>query len=69
MISARNASDAASAKRVEQRAARAGATPLTNAVMRMCSPRRSAITAPSIDSHRNRIDASSSDHTSGLWNT
>ncbi|MEY9398894.1 hypothetical protein ABIF79_005269 [Bradyrhizobium japonicum] len=37
--------------------------------MRMCSPRRSAITAPSIESQRNRIEASSSDQISGLWKT
>src|SRR4051794_12259618 len=35
----------------------------------MCSPRCNAITAPSIESQRNRIDASSSDQISGLWRT
>ena len=39
----------------------------TSAVMRMCSPRRNATTAPSIASHRNRIEASSSDQISGWW--
>ncbi len=64
-ISARKASEAASAA-VSSCARRAGPTLLTKAVMRMCSPRRSATTAPSMDSHRNRMDASSSDQTSGL---
>ena len=41
----------------------------TMAVMRMCSPRWKAITEPSMASQRNRIAASSSDHTSGLWKT
>ena len=41
----------------------------TKVLSRMCSPRRSAITAPSIASHRNRIDASSSDQVSGWLNT
>ncbi|MNI57008.1 hypothetical protein D3C73_1120410 [compost metagenome] len=67
-ISTRNASDAASAA-VSNCARRAGLTLLTRAVIRMCSPRRKATTAPSIDSHRNRMEASSSDHTSGLWKT
>ena len=42
---------------------------LTSAVMRMCSTRRSATTAPSIASHRNRIEASSSDQMNGRWKT
>jgi len=42
---------------------------LTIAVRRMCSPRRAAMTAPSIASHRKRIVASSSVHTSELRNT
>ena len=37
--------------------------------MRMCSPRRNATTAPSMASQRNRIEASSSDQTSGWWKT
>ncbi len=41
----------------------------TMAVMRMCSPRRSATTEPNMASHRNRMDASSSDQTSGLCST
>src|SRR5664280_1308641 len=41
----------------------------TSAVMRMCSPRRSAVTAPSIASQRKRMDASSSDQTSGRCKT
>jgi hypothetical protein len=35
----------------------------------MCSSRRNAIAAPSIASHRNRIEASSSDQISGLVKT
>ncbi|MDT4834424.1 hypothetical protein FQZ97_680600 [compost metagenome] len=66
-ISARKASDAAVAA-VSSCARRAGLMLLTSAVMRMCSPRRKATTAPSMDSHRNRMEASSSDQTSGLWN-
>ena len=46
-----------------------GASALTTAVMRMCTARRDAITAPSMASHRNRADASSSLQTSGDWNT
>ena len=68
ITSTRNASGAAIATHVEERAHAGDAMP-TNAVMRMCSPRRSAITAPSIASHRNRIDASSSDQTSGVCRT
>ena len=37
----------------------------TNAVMRMCSLRRKATTAPRLASQRNSSEASSSDHTSG----
>ena len=33
--------------------------------MRMCSPRWNATTAPSMASHRNRIEANSSDQTIG----
>ena len=43
--------------------------PATSAVSRMCSPRCSAITLPSIASHRNRIEASSSVQINGAWNT
>ena len=46
--SAMNATDAAMAM-TSSSARVAGAHPLTSAVMRMCSPRRSATTAPSID--------------------
>jgi hypothetical protein len=67
-MSTRKAIDAAMASASSM--ARAEGSPFADsAVMRMCSPRRSATTAPSIDSHRNRIEASSSDHTSGAWNT
>ena len=41
----------------------------TSVAMRMCSLRRNATTAPSIASHRNRIEASSSDQVNGLWKT
>ena len=41
---------------------------LTSAVIRMCSPRRSASTVPSMASHRNSSEASSSDQISGWWN-
>jgi len=41
----------------------------TTAVMRMCSPRRSATTEPNIASQRNSMEASSSDQTSGSCNT
>ena len=41
----------------------------TTAVIRMCAPRRSATTAPIIDSQRNSVDANSSAHTNGIWNT
>ena len=47
-------------------ARRCGPALLTRAVMRICSPRRSAITEPSMASHKNRIEASSSDHSKGL---
>src|SRR6185503_15733529 len=42
---------------------------LITAVSRMCCMRCSATTAPSMASHRNRIEASSSLHTNGWWNT
>ena len=42
---------------------------LTSAVSRMCSPRSSARTAPSIASQLNSVTASSSDHTSGRSST
>ena len=41
----------------------------TKAVMRMCSPSRKAMTEPSIASHRNRMEASSSDQMIGSWKT
>ncbi len=39
----------------------------TTAVIRMCSARRSAITAPSMASQMNSMPASSSVQTSGRW--
>ena len=42
-------------------------SPATSAVIRMCALFSNATTAPSIASHMNRIDASSSDHVSGRW--
>jgi hypothetical protein len=50
---------------VSTSARRCGDRRLTKAVIRICSPRRNASTAPSIDSQRNRMPASSSDQTSG----
>ena len=50
-------------------ARRSGGANLTSVVIRMCSPRRSAITAPSIASQMNSICASSSDQISGLCST
>jgi hypothetical protein len=41
----------------------------TRNVRRRCSPRRSAMTAPSVASHRNRMDASSSAHVIGRLST
>ncbi len=46
-----------------------GGSMSTTAVSRMCSPRPSAITAPSMASQRNSADASSSDQTSGRFST
>ena len=51
---------------VEELARVSGGTARTSAVSRMCSPRRYAMTAPSIVSQRNRIVASSSVQTSAL---
>ncbi len=65
---ARNASDAQTQIASNSRR-RSGACLDTSAAIRMCSPRRSAITAPSIASQMKSMDASSSDQTSGRWNT
>ena len=46
-----------------------GDTMPRSAVMRMCSPRWKASTDPSMASHRNRIEASSSDQTRGSRKT
>ncbi len=54
-----------SAPTAPNHSATTGGTQLTKVVRRMCSPRRSATTMPSIDSHRNRKVASSSDQISG----
>ncbi len=54
---------------VSRKARRRGPLMATKAVMRMCSARRKATTAPSMASHRNRIEASSSDQTRGSRNT
>ena len=68
MVMNRKASAAATA--TTSRKARTGGDSMpTTAVMRMCSARRNATTAPSIASHRNRIEASSSDQMIGLWKT
>ena len=58
-----------SALTVSTHARHCGRSALTKVVSRMCSPRRSAITAPSMASHRNSTDASSSDQVSGLLKT
>ena len=50
---------------VSRKARRAGAALATSAVMRMCSPRRNATTAPKLASQRNNSDAASSLQTSG----
>ncbi len=42
---------------------------LVSALIRMWTDRRAAMTAPSIASHKNREDASSSVQTSGALNT
>jgi hypothetical protein len=47
----------------------AGDSLFTKVVMRRFSPRRNASALPSTASQRNRMEASSSDHTSGRWNT
>ena len=51
------------------RARRAGDRRESRAVMRMCSARRSAITAPSMASQMKSMEASSSAQTSGWWKT
>ena len=48
-------------------ARRRGLSCPTIAVIRMCSPRWNATTAPNIASHRNNIPASSSDQMIGFW--
>ena len=60
----RKVSVAAIATRSSNARARGGIMP-TRAVIRMCSPRRSATTEPSMASQTKRIEASSSDQTSG----
>ena len=67
-IIARNARLAASAMAANCRCA-AGDSLFTSVVMRRFSLRRNASALPSTASQRNRIEASSSDHTSGRWNT
>ncbi len=60
----RNSKGAISAS-ASSNARRDGPADVTKAVMRMWPPLRNATTAPSIASQMNRIDASSSDQTSG----
>ena len=55
--------------RVSMKARRYGGARDTRKPNRMCSTRRSAITAPSMASHRNRMEASSSDQVSGALKT
>ena len=66
MTSSRKARAAAIAT-TSRKARTEGETLPTRAVMRMCSPRWKATTAPSMASQRNSIEASSSDHTIGWW--
>ena len=65
MINTRNNRPAATAK-ASKKSRRLWGNRRTSAVIRICSPRRNAITAPSIASQRNRIEASSSDQVSGV---
>ena len=65
MISTRKPSPAATASASNRPRRGPEFANATSAVMRMCSPRRSAITAPSMASHRNRMEANSSDQVSG----
>ena len=67
-MSSKNASAAPVANVSSNARDGAGSMP-TAAVIRICSSRRKAMTAPSIASHKNSIEASSSDHTSGASNT
>lgn len=67
-ITTRKASAAVVASK-SKNARLAGAILLTRAVMRMCSPRLKAMAEPTIASHRNSIEASSSDQISGWRNT
>ena len=55
--------------RVSMKARSRGGARDTRKPSRMCSPRRSAMTAPSMASHRNRMEASSSDQVSGELKT
>ena len=68
MITTRNA-DTTVSTTTSQIARASGDMRLISAVSRMCSLRRIASTAPSTHSQTNRIEASSSPHTSGRLNT
>ena len=65
-FSSRKAS-AATMATVSKKARSLGEAFATSAVMRMCSPRRKATTAPRLTSHRKSSEATSSDHTSGIF--
>ena len=68
MISSTNTATTTAASVSSQPRQRGGAS-VTSTPSRMCSSRRSAITAPSIASQRNRMEASSSVQVSGRLKT
>jgi hypothetical protein len=68
IIARRNAATTVVPKVSSQVRQRGGASD-TRKASRMCSARRSAMTEPSMASHRNRADASSSDQVIGELNT
>ncbi len=68
MISSTNTATTTAAK-VSSRLRQCAGASATSTPSRMCSSRRSAITAPSIASQRNRIEASSSVQVSGWLKT
>ena len=67
-ISSRKPTASATAK-ASKKVRSFGPASVTSIDIRMCSLRRNATTAPSMASHRNRMEASSSDQVNGRWNT
>ena len=65
---ARRKTSTVTVARISMKARSRGAASDTRKPSRMCSLRRNAMTAPSIASHRNRMEASSSDQVSGRLN-